>query len=413
MPGDTLFNEVDHHSPLFILLSGSVEIYPDGGVEGTSSESKTDPHCFVRRAGELLAEQALQKGQPSRALAVCREPCNTLVIRRHALEQLFGATLSLRPAFELEAERLRQLPLPASSHDAGSNTPRSPPASPAATDSTTPEAVAQFESSSPVRYAAAGAALQQVHHSQCHSPRATVMLTPRAFSLKAEHSAVPELNLGTSASALSVAPTPAQASARSSAASSSAAAHGTVSDAILASSALVGNIRIDDVHQSEDEHNADVSTGGMSSSGHAAVMIWLGLFIDSLPESLVIGFMVAENAKSPLIFIVGVFLSNFPEAMCSARDMFDAGLSFRRVMLLWCLTFVVTGLGAALGAAIVPADSGGSFVLSVKAVEGVAAGAMLTMIAQTMLPEAFEKAGAVVGVSTLVGFLAALLVKLI
>ena len=151
----------------------------------------------------------------------------------------------------------------------------------------------------------------------------------------------------------------------------------------------------------------------MSSSGHAAVMIWLGLFIDSLPESLVIGFMVAENAKSPLIFIVGVFLSNFPEAMCSARDMFDAGLSFRRVMLLWCLTFVVTGLGAALGAAIVPADSGGSFVLSVKAVEGVAAGAMLTMIAQTMLPEAFEKAGAVVGVSTLVGFLAALLVKLI
>ena len=60
-----------------------------------------------------------------------------------------------------------------------------------------------------------------------------------------------------------------------------------------------------------------------------------------------------------------------------------------------------------------PADSGGSFELSVKAVEGVAAGAMLTMIAQTMLPEAFEKAGAVVGMATLVGFLAALMVKLI
>ena len=150
-------------------------------------------------------------------------------------------------------------------------------------------------------------------------------------------------------------------------------------------------------------------------------MIWLGIMIDAIPESLVIGFMVTEGKKSPLIFIVGVFLSNFPEAVSSAGTMKAAGLSVRRIMLLWCSTFVATGLGAMLGAGIMPTGPaergvGGStagFEYFVKAMEGFAAGAMLTMIAQTMLPEAFHQGGNVVGMSCLSGFLATLMVKMV
>ena len=130
-------------------------------------------------------------------------------------------------------------------------------------------------------------------------------------------------------------------------------------------------------------------------------------------QSLVIGFMVADGKKSPLIFIVGVFLSNFPEAVSSAGTMKAAGLSVRRIMTLWCFTFFATGLGALLGAAIMPEEHGEGFELFVKGMEGFAAGAMLTMIAQTMLPEAFHQGGNVVGMSCLCGFLATILVKMV
>ena len=68
---------------------------------------------------------------------------------------------------------------------------------------------------------------------------------------------------------------------------------------------------------------------------------------------------------------------------------------------------VLTGIGAALGSVFFVGAGPHAFAL----VEGIAAGAMLTMIAQTMAPEAYLKAGPVVGMSTLMGFLAAIFFK--
>ena len=81
--------------------------------------------------------------------------------------------------------------------------------------------------------------------------------------------------------------------------------------------------------------------------------------------------------------------------------------------MMWGSLCLITGLGAALGVLLLPSDPHGPGLIAVAAVEGLAAGAMLTMIAETMLPEAFEQGGAIVGISTLIGFLAALLVKLV
>ena len=54
---------------------------------------------------------------------------------------------------------------------------------------------------------------------------------------------------------------------------------------------------------------------------NTAIMIWLGILIDAIPESMVIGFIVSEGSRNPLVFVVGVFLSNFPEALASAATM--------------------------------------------------------------------------------------------
>uniref|UniRef100_A0A7S0Y2J0 Uncharacterized protein n=2 Tax=Hemiselmis andersenii TaxID=464988 RepID=A0A7S0Y2J0_HEMAN len=152
----------------------------------------------------------------------------------------------------------------------------------------------------------------------------------------------------------------------------------------------------------------------MVKDRNTALMIWLGILIDAVPESLVIGFIVAARTRNPLIFVVAVYLSNFPEALASAATMKAVGLTHVRIMTLWTATCVVTGVGAAIGAEIIPeGEVTGNFQQLVTGMEGLAAGAMLTMIAQTMLPEAIEKGGAGMGVATLCGFLSSALVGLI
>ncbi|MCB1774204.1 MAG: cyclic nucleotide-binding domain-containing protein [Gammaproteobacteria bacterium] len=140
-------------------------------------------------------------------------------------------------------------------------------------------------------------------------------------------------------------------------------------------------------------------------SGHrgAALAIWLGILLDSIPESLVLGTIQARDSIS-LSLIAGLFISNYPEALSSSIGMKHQGLRFGRVLLMWSSLVVITGLGAALGVLFFGNVSPGNFAL----IEGIAAGAMLTMIAQTMLPEAYLKGGNIVGMATLFGFLTAL-----
>ena len=85
-----------------------------------------------------------------------------------------------------------------------------------------------------------------------------------------------------------------------------------------------------------------------------------------------------------------------------------------RVMWMWTSLCLMTGLGALLGTVLLPAHPEGAMIYVVFGIEGLAAGAMLTMIAETMLPEAYEQGGSgIIGLSTLAGFLAAMAVKLI
>jgi CRP-like cAMP-binding protein len=141
------------------------------------------------------------------------------------------------------------------------------------------------------------------------------------------------------------------------------------------------------------------------TADHAAPMaVWLGLLLDGIPESFVIG-AEATAAVGGASLIAGLFLSNYPEALSSSVGMREQGWAWRRILLLWTSLLVAAMIGAAIGAL---AFEGASPVVA-AGIRGVAAGAMITVIAETMLPEAFARSGSASGLAALAGFLVTLL----
>ena len=112
----------------------------------------------------------------------------------------------------------------------------------------------------------------------------------------------------------------------------------------------------------------------------------------------------------PYTLIAGLFLANFPEAMSSSIGMRKQGWKGLKIFLMWFSLMVITAIGAGFGYRL-----GGSVDHSVVVfIEGLAAGAMLTMIAAAMIPEAVHLGGSsVTGLSTLGGFLSAVAFKLL
>ena len=157
----------------------------------------------------------------------------------------------------------------------------------------------------------------------------------------------------------------------------------------------------------------------------AGLAVWLGILIDGIPESIVIGagFLgllsgrlasgdaVAFTDVVPYTLVAGLFLSNFPEALSSSVAMRAQGWRPAAIALMWSALMIITAVGAGVGYLV-----GESLPhVAMAAVEGVAAGAMLTAIAATMIPEAvhLSGSGSRVGLGTLFGFLAAISFKLL
>jgi len=154
---------------------------------------------------------------------------------------------------------------------------------------------------------------------------------------------------------------------------------------------------------------AAVRRGGLpevasrAAAGGAPIAIWLGLLLDGIPESLVIG---ATAGALRVSFIVGIFLSNYPESLASSVGMREQAYRWRIVGALWGTVILVTGLGAGVGSVVFQQAPVEAF----SVVEGLAAGAMLTVITQTMMPEALHRSGGFVGLAALAGFLVTTLI---
>jgi zinc transporter ZupT len=147
----------------------------------------------------------------------------------------------------------------------------------------------------------------------------------------------------------------------------------------------------------------------VSEHGNPSMAIWLGMMLDGIPESIVVGSSLLIHPTMSLSLLAGLAISNFPEALSSSVGMKKQRMSNQKIIMMWSSIMIVSGFGALFGNMVFENVSPMVFAL----VDGIAAGAMLTMIAETMLPEAFQIGGSVTGLSALAGFLATLLFKVI
>ena len=137
----------------------------------------------------------------------------------------------------------------------------------------------------------------------------------------------------------------------------------------------------------------------------AAGALVIGALLDGIPESAAIGISLLDGKGIGLAFVAAVFLSNIPEGMAASAGLRASGRSVKSILALWLAVAVVAAFAAGLGYAVLgaagPALLGG--------IQGFAAGAVLAMLATTMLPEAVDHAGRWVGLVTVLGFAAAVL----
>ena len=140
-------------------------------------------------------------------------------------------------------------------------------------------------------------------------------------------------------------------------------------------------------------------SGGQQECGSAKAIV-LGALMDGIPESVAIGVSLVGGGSVAAPVVVAVFLSNVPESLSAATGLAKAGHSRRYVLGLWVAVMVVSGFAAAVGFQFL-GDASANVIAGIQA---FAAGAILTMLADTMMPEAFEHGGSAVGVVTVLGF---------
>lgn len=129
----------------------------------------------------------------------------------------------------------------------------------------------------------------------------------------------------------------------------------------------------------------------------------LGAVLDGIPESAVIGISLLVGEGVGLPIVAAVFLSNVPESLSSAVGMRRSGRSTTYVIGVWSAIVVVCAAASALGYGLLAEAPGRTIAL----LQAFAAGSVLTMLADTMMPEAFEHGGKSVGLVTALGFAAA------
>jgi ZIP family zinc transporter len=176
-----------------------------------------------------------------------------------------------------------------------------------------------------------------------------------------------------------------------------ASGHGWVAVGLFAGCGVFfgGNLLIDRLGGGDRKK----AKGGQEDGGSPLAIV-LGTVLDGIPESMVIGLTIYEGGAVGAAYLAAVFISNLPESISSTSGLLTSGWAKSRILWMWIAIALISGLASLAGYALFQ-DSPPDTVAFVLA---FAAGAILTMLAQTMMPEAYEHGGKYVGVATTLGF---------
>jgi ZIP family zinc transporter len=141
------------------------------------------------------------------------------------------------------------------------------------------------------------------------------------------------------------------------------------------------------------------SMGGEQEEGTALAIV-LGIVLDGIPESVVIGLTLLEGGTVSVAMLAAVFLSNLPEAIGATSGLALAGWKRWHILGLWGIVILISGLASLAGYGLF----GDASPTAVAFVLAFAGGAILTMLAETMMPEAYLRGGRAVGLLTTLGF---------
>ena len=156
-------------------------------------------------------------------------------------------------------------------------------------------------------------------------------------------------------------------------------------------------------HRKRSGHHQDKAQPSESEDEGSGLAIALGALLDGIPESIVIGLSLLQGGAVSFVAVIAIFLSNIPEGLSSAAGMKKAGRPALYVFSVWIGIAVVSGISSLLGFTLFRHYSPDV----VAGTTAVAAGAILSMLVDTMIPEAFQETHDFAGLITVFGFLCA------
>ncbi len=143
--------------------------------------------------------------------------------------------------------------------------------------------------------------------------------------------------------------------------------------------------------------------------GGSSLSIVLGTVLDGIPESLVIGLTIFKGGAVGIAYLAAVFISNLPESISASSGLLAGGWKKSRVLGMWIGIAAISAVASVLGYTLFQ-DASPDILAFVLAFAG---GAILTMLANTMMPEAFEHGGKLVGIMVTLGFAVAFTIHLL